>query len=245
MALHRITHLVGAGIEQLPQHHAGVEAGAADQEVVGGPFAALVLSPCLPKPLQVGFEAAGGDDAGAGFDSPAGGMGGAKDAVHDLEPRDRGVVADLHAERFGAAVVGIEQRLAAAQEEGVGAAQVQRARQRTLEAHAVPAHPAPAQRRFADREPCQCLVGDPAGDLEQVLPVLLFRIGLGQHVLRLIMHAAQVAGMHRVAAAPFARCRFQHQHAGAGLARGERRAQRRIAAADDEDVKHRTYPPSR
>ena len=130
-------------------------------------------------------------------------------AVVELERVHRRVVADLHAERFGAAVVRVDQRLAAAHEERVGARQVQRARQRRLEAHAVPAHPVAAGRRRADHEPRELLVGGAAGDLQQVLPVLLFRIGVDQHVLRRVVHAAQVARVLRVAAAPFARRRLR------------------------------------
>ena len=84
----------------------------------------------------------------------------------------------------------------------------------------------------------RCFVGDAAGDLEQVLPVLLFRVGLDQHVLRRIVHAAQVARVLRIAAAPFARRGLEQQHAGAGLARHQRGAQRGVAAADHQHVEH-------
>ena len=111
----------------------------------------------------------------------------------DLERVHRRVVADLHAQRRGAAVVRVDERLAAAHEERVRAAQVQRARQRRLEAHAVPVHPraarAPTSRmtRRASRSSVA-----PARDLEQVLPELLLRVGVGQHVLA--AHRACSAG---------------------------------------------------
>jgi hypothetical protein len=53
----------------------------------------------------------------------------------------------------------------------------------------------PAGGRGPDHQPGEGLVGVAAGDLQQVLPELLFRIGLEQHVLRRVVHAAQVAGV--------------------------------------------------
>ena len=103
--------------------------------------------------------------------------------------------------------------------------------------HAVAAHPAAAVGRGADRKPCHRFVGAPAGDLEQVLPELLLRVGLGQHILRRVVHAAQVAGMGRIATAPGARRRFEQQYAGAGLARHERGAQGGVAASDDQNIR--------
>lgn len=154
---------------------------------------------------------------------------------------DRGhgrVVADLHAEPFGAAEIGIDQRLAAAHEEGIGARHVQCARQRRLEVHAVAAHPVAAVRRGADHQPREVLVGEAARHLQQVLPVLLFRVGIDQHVLRRVVHAAQVAGVLRIAAAPFFGRGLQQQHRSAGFARHQGGAQRGIAAADNQYVYH-------
>ncbi|MNT32613.1 hypothetical protein D3C72_1685060 [compost metagenome] len=82
------------------------------------------------------------------------------------------------------------------------------------------------------------LVGEAAGHLQQVLPVLLFRVGLDQHVLRRVVHAAQVAGVLRIAAAPLLGRGFQQQHRSAGLARHQRGAQRGIAATDNQYVYH-------
>src|SRR5207247_886296 len=48
--LRRITDGVGASVDHVPQQHALVKARAADQEVVGGPFAAFVLAPGLAQP---------------------------------------------------------------------------------------------------------------------------------------------------------------------------------------------------
>ena len=97
--------------------------------------------------------------------------------------------------------------------------------------HAVPAHPVAAIAGGANRQPRQCFIGLAARDLEQVLPKLFFGVSARQHILRRIVHAAQVARVARVAAAPFARCGFQQQHAGARLARHQRCAQGGIAAA--------------
>ena len=242
MALRRVADLVRARFEHLLEQHAGVEAGAADDEVVRHPLA-FVLSPGLAQPFAVRFEAAIGNHAGLGLDAFVTHISGAELAIDQFQPVDRGVVADLHAQVLRAAEVGIDQRLAAAQEERVGARQVQGAGQRILEAHAVLDHPRPAGRRVADRQPGELLVGDAAGDLQQVLPVLFFRIGLGQHVLRLVVHAAQVARVDRVAAAPFLRRGLEQQHAGTGFARHQGGAQGSVAAADHEHIDHIRVSP--
>ena len=53
----------------------------------------------------------------------------------------------------------------------------------------------PAMRQAGEGldRPREVLVAVATGDLEEVLPELLFRIGIDQHVLGRIMHAAQVA----------------------------------------------------
>src|SRR5690606_19405704 len=53
MRLGRIADGVGAGVDHEFQQHAHVEARAADQEIVGRPFAALVLAPRLAQPFAV------------------------------------------------------------------------------------------------------------------------------------------------------------------------------------------------
>jgi hypothetical protein len=93
-----------------------------------------------------------------------------------------------------------------------------------LEVHAVAAHPGPAGARSANHQPRQFFIGQAAGDLQQVLPELLFGVGIDQHILRRVVHAAQVARVHRIAAAPFGRRGFKQHHAGACLARHQRGA---------------------
>ena len=67
-------------------------------------------------------------------------------------------------------------------------------------------------------------------------PVLVCGIGTGERVRRTLVHAAQVAGVAAVAAAEVPGGGFQQQDARAGRARRQSGAQRRIAAARDEDV---------
>ncbi|MNN22115.1 hypothetical protein D3C81_1354610 [compost metagenome] len=107
---------------------------------------------------------------------------------------------------------------------------------------AMAAHPVTAVGRGADGQPGQPFVSQPAGDLEQILPVLLLGVGIDQHVLRRVMHATQVTGVLGVAAAPFARGGFEQHHAGAGLAGHQRGAQGGIAAANHKDVDHGRAP---
>ena len=75
------------------------------------------------------------------------------------------------------AVVGVEQRLAAAEIERRRARQLQRAAERRLEAHALLLHPGIGAFGLADRHACEVLVGLPAGDAQQILPVFLLRVG--------------------------------------------------------------------
>src|SRR5207245_10369950 len=106
------------GLEQ----HALVEARAADEEVLGRPLAALVLAPGFDEPFAVRLETARRQHAAAGHNAFAGGTDGSHEAIAvELDRDDGRVIADLDAELLGAAVVGIDQRLAAAPEEGVGA----------------------------------------------------------------------------------------------------------------------------
>jgi hypothetical protein len=237
--LRRVADLVGALRDQVLQQHTLVEARAADQEAVGRPLTALVAAPGLPQPADVGLEAAAGHHAGAGLDAFAADQPRCDEtAAGQFQLLHRAVVAHAHPQRLCAAVVGVDQRLASAHEERVGTAQVQRARQRRLEAHPVPAHPVAAARRLADHLPRQRLVGLAGGDLQQVLPELFLRVGLGQHVLRRVVHAAQVARVHRIAAPPRHRRRFEQQHAGTAFACGQGRTERGVAAADHENIDH-------
>ena len=238
MALRRVANAVGALRDQIAQEHAHVEARAAYGKVVGRPFAGFVLAPGLAQPLAVGLEAAAGHHTGPGRYALLAHPCRHETAVLQFQAIDRRLITDLHPQPFGAAVVGIDQRLAAAHEKGVGARQVQGARQRGLKAHAVLAHPAAAARGLANRQPRQLFVGLAAGDLEQVLPILLLRVSAGQHILRRLVHAAQIARVAGVATAPFTRRRLQQQHAGARLACHQRGTQRGIAAANDQYIDH-------
>src|SRR5690606_26194424 len=64
-----IADAVRALVQQVAQQDAAVEPRAADQEVLGGPFARLVLPPGLAQPFAIGLEAARGDDAGPRLDA--------------------------------------------------------------------------------------------------------------------------------------------------------------------------------
>ena len=94
---------------------------------------------------------------------------------------------------------------------------------------------------MADRQTGQVLVGQAACDFEQVLPELFFRVGIDQHVLRRIVHAAQVTGMARIAAAPLTWCRFEQHHAGTGFTGHEGRTQGRVAAANHQNIHRHRY----
>jgi hypothetical protein len=117
--LGRIADAVGAGVEHELEQDAGVEAGAANEEVLRRPLAALVRSPGLVEPLAVGLEAAGRQHAGARLDPLGADPGRDEATAGQLEGIDGRVVADANAERLGAAVVGVDERLAAAHEEAL------------------------------------------------------------------------------------------------------------------------------
>src|SRR4029453_1717441 len=128
-------------------------------------------TPGLLQPFEIRLEAAGcsHDSARADrvLDAVTNYAGRAEALTGNVEPDDFGVVADLYAELLGASVVGVDERLAAAQEERVGARHVQRSAERGLEAHAVCMHPLAAGRGEADRHPREPLVRLPARDREQ------------------------------------------------------------------------------
>src|SRR5690606_23613817 len=84
----------------------------------------------------------------------------------------------------------------------------------------------------------QLFVGLPAGNGQQVTPVLLFGISVDQDVLGCIVHASQVPGVLRIAAPPFPRRRLQDQDAGAGFARTQGGAQGGVAAPDYKYIEH-------
>ena len=241
VGLCRVTDRIGPQRQQLLEENALVEAGATDEEVIGGPLATRVLAPCLTQPFAVGLETSSGHHAGFGGDAFVTHVRGDKTVTVHFDAVHRCVVANLHAQAGGAAVIGVQQRLAATHEKGIGARQVQRARQRGLKAHAVAAHPVAAGAGGTDCQARQGLAGKATGDLKQVLPKFFFGVGLGQHVLRRIVHATQVARVHGVATAPFTRCGFKQQHARPGLARCQRRTQGGVAAANHQNIDfHRT-----
>jgi len=113
---------------------------------------------------------------------------------------------------------------------------MQRARQRRLKVHAVAAHPVAAGAGCADGQAGQLLVGDAACDFEQVLPEFLFGVGVHQHVLRGIMHAAQIAGVARVTSAPLTRGGFEQAHARARFGGHQGRTQGGVAAANHQHI---------
>ena len=87
---------------------------------------------------------------------------------------DLGVVHHADARALGRGVVAVHQRLAAAEEERVGAPQVQRAAQRRLEPDAELPHPRRALRRPVDEQPRERPVGLVAGDANQIGEELVF-----------------------------------------------------------------------
>ena len=244
---HRRPRVVGDGVElgrvadlldplsqQILQHRALGVGGAADLEVVGR------VAPVLPQPFPVGLEAAGRCDdrfaADALGEAAPGDHRLTREAVLHQDFSHFGVVQDLDAKLFGGAVHGVHQRLAAAQEEGVGAAQAQRARQAGLEHHAAVAQEAGRMGTGANRHARQALIGAAAGDAQQVVPVFLLAIAFGQHLGRCRVQRAQVAGMPRIATAHGDRRVLGNDDRGTGLRRRDSGRQRGIAAPNHQDV---------
>ena len=151
MALGRIARGAGAAVHQRAQDASGVVRRAPDQEVVGR------RAPRRLQPVEIGLEAAGRRHEGAGADrldaSVAGHGCPPEPSILDVEVPDLGVVLHLDAKPRGRAIVGVDQRLAPAEEERVGVREMQGAAQRRLEAHAVGGHPLPAARRPGDHQP--------------------------------------------------------------------------------------------
>ncbi len=197
-------------------------------------------APRLAQPFEVRFEAAGGRDHRPRLHpvpgTPMRHRRRDETPVLHLDIDHLGVVGDLDTEAGRGRVVGVDERLAAAEEERVGAREVQRAAERRLEAHAVALHPGKVVHGTADGHAREALVGDPAGDLDEVLPVLLFRIGVDEDFQRRVVHAAHVARVPAVAAAKRHRRHFEHQHREARAARRERGAQGGIPAAQHQQV---------
>ncbi len=155
------------------QHVAVVVGRAADQEVLRD------LAPALLQPVDVGLEAAGCGHQlrERGWSrSPSGCA-----ASRSGNSRSRygasttwAIVQKFDAQPLGGEVERVEHRPAAAQEEGVGAAEAERAAERRLETHALLAEPAEDRLRLGDqrggRAARRCCPGDP----QQVVPELIF-----------------------------------------------------------------------
>ena len=120
MRLRGVTDGIGALVDQMTQHHAHIETGATDAEVIGRPFAPLILSPGLALPGEVRLEAAAGQHAGEAFKSLAAREGRHKAPAVEFDPVDRCVIPDRDTEPLGTAVVGVHQRFAAAHEKRIG-----------------------------------------------------------------------------------------------------------------------------
>ena len=75
-----------------------------------------------------------------------------------------GVVEDANTTLVRRSIVSVHQRLAAAQKECVGPAQMQRAFKRRLKANAIALHPLDGLRRITDDQPCQVLCRIAFGD---------------------------------------------------------------------------------
>jgi hypothetical protein len=238
MALGGIADFSDALVEQQLEHGAAIVAGAPHQEIIGG------LAPILLHPFDVRLEAAGGGDQRARIDddAPEAGQiaahrrGGQEHAVFDLEIDDFGLVGDLDAELLGGPVQRIEHRPAAAQEEGIGAAEAERPAERRLETHALRGDPIEHRLRFADHVAGQRLVGVAAGHPHEIVEEFVLGVGTGQLLGGGVVGAAHVAGVPGVAAAVEFRRDFKHQHRGAGPPRADGGAQRSIAAARHQHV---------
>ena len=234
VALGRIADRFRAAIEEHFQHASHVVGCAADQKIVGrGP-------PRRAQPVEVRLEAAGGrhDRLRVNFVLHVlmHGDGGGELSVADIQIGDLRVVGDLDAKAFRRPVVRVHQRLPATEEKRIGARELQRAAERRLETHPVANHPLTARRGVPDRHPGERFVRLAAGDLEQILPVLVFGIRIAQHVGRSVVHAAQVARVAAVAAAEMLRRRFEHEHGSSRLRGLDRSTQRGIASAQHENV---------
>ncbi len=113
---------------------------------------------------------------------------------------------------------------------------MERASQRRLEAHAVLLHPRDMLLGLADRHAREALVGEAAGHLEEVVPVLLFRVRARQDIEGPVVHGAHVARVPAVAAAEMDRGGLDDEDREARAARGDGGAQRGVASAQDQKV---------
>jgi len=107
---------------------------------------------------------------------------------------------------------------------------------RGLKARALARHPLRAGRRLFDRNARERLVDRSAVDTAQVREELVCCVGAGQVLAGCCVEAAEVARVPAVPATEVARRTLEDDDAGAGTARGDRRAQRGIAAANHHYV---------
>ena len=198
------------------------------------------LAPVFFEPRDVCFETAGGYDHRLCVKflqrAIAQRASGEKLAVAHVQLRHLGLVSDLNSELCRSVVVRIDHRFAAAEHEEIRPGQVERAAQRLLPAYAAGRHPGSEIFGGANRQAGKLLVGFSAGDLAQVLPKFFLDIGAGDKFSRAPVQVAEIARMAAVAAAKILRRAFDNQHTRTRAACADSRAQRRVAAADDEYV---------
>ena len=97
--------------------------------------------------------------------------------IFDDQILDEGIVANADSHALRGAIVGVQQRLAAAEKPAIGAPQAERARERLLPGGAVLGHPLRQLARLANREFREIEIRGPAGDADQILQKLFFAIG--------------------------------------------------------------------
>ena len=236
----RIADRLRARVEHQLQHGAGIVGRAPDDEVVDG------VSPDLPQPVEIRFESAGGQHDGPGTDGLHAATRrhrhGAKAAIPEVESGHAGVVQHPDAQAPGRGVVAVHQRLAAAEKVHVGPPEVQRAPERRLQPDAEALHPAGAAGRPAHDQARERFVGSPRRHAHEVADVFVLRVRVGQERRRRVVHRPEVARVAAVAAAKSPRRPFEHDDRGPALARGERRAEARVAAAEHRDVEGFSQP---
>ena len=164
--------------------------------------------------------------------------------VLDAQFSGFGVVQDLHTQPLSGVVVGVHQCPATAKKEGVGPRQAQSTAQRRLEAHTVGLHPVVGVGGLANDHTRQLRSGLAGSYPQQVIVILLFRIGTGENALGAFVHTTEVACVLTVAATQGLRCVFNQQYLAPALGSSNRRTERRIATTNDKDfwIKRITGP---
>ena len=234
MTLGGVAKGLGAVIHHDFEHQALVIRSAADEEV-GSRGAPGAL-----EPFEVGLVAAGGEHHGFGFHAiifvALLEVSGAEFVVFDFQVVHSGVIFDFHAKLFSAGIVGVDERLAAAEEEAVGARKMKGTTHGGLEVHALLHHPVTHVVGTADNDAGHGFDRVALGHAQKVLIALFFGVGAGQKAVGRRMDVPDVTRVAAVAPAEMLGRRFQHKHTRAFLAGGNGRAQRRIAAANDEHI---------